>query len=144
MIGILADAVLAVHVAFVLFVVAGQVLILLAWAFGWRAFQNSFFRIAHLVAIGVVVLQAWLGVLCPLTIFENYLREISGTVGYEDMSFVGYWLTRVLYYEAPPWVFILVYSLFGLLVLVSFIFFPPTFSRAARPEGASDDAASNH
>lgn len=121
---ILADAVLAVHVAIVVFVVGGLVLILLGNRLGWQWVNRRWFRYLHVMAIGVVVLQAWLGVLCPLTTLEMWLRAEAGEAGYTG-SFVQYWLQRLLYYEAPPWVFIVAYSLFGLAVLLSWWKFPP-------------------
>ncbi|MBO6850431.1 MAG: DUF2784 domain-containing protein [Marinobacter sp.] len=121
---ILADAVLAVHVAIVVFVVGGLVLILLGNRLGWQWVNRRWFRYLHLLAIGVVVLQAWLGVLCPLTTLEMWLRAEAGEAGYTG-SFVQYWLQRLLYYEAPPWVFIAAYSLFGLAVLFAWWKFPP-------------------
>ena len=69
--GLLADGVLVAHALFIAFVVFGQVLILLGLLLGWRWVRNFRFRIAHLAAIGIVVVQAWIGVLCPLTILEN-------------------------------------------------------------------------
>lgn len=121
---ILADAVLAVHVAIVVFVVGGLVLILLGNRLGWQWVNRRWFRYLHLLAIGVVVLQAWLGVLCPLTTLEMWLRAEAGEAGYTG-SFVQHWLQRLLYYEAPPWVFIVAYSLFGLAVLLAWWKFPP-------------------
>ncbi|MCK7551279.1 DUF2784 domain-containing protein [Marinobacter goseongensis] len=121
---ILADAVLALHVAIVVFVVAGLVLILVGNRLDWHWVNRRGFRYLHLLAIGVVVLQAWLGVLCPLTTLEMWLRAEAGEAGYTG-SFVQYWLQRLLYYEAPPWVFIVAYSLFGLAVLFAWWKFPP-------------------
>ncbi len=121
---ILADAVLAVHVAIVVFVVGGLVLILVGNRLGWHWVNRRGFRYLHLLAIGVVVLQAWLGVLCPLTTLEMWLRAEAGEAGYTG-SFVQQWLQRLLYYEAPPWVFIVAYSLFGLAVLFAWWKFPP-------------------
>lgn len=121
---ILADVVLAIHMAIVLFVIGGLVLILVGNRVGWRWVNRRWFRYAHLLAIGIVVLQAWLGVLCPLTTLEIWLRAEAGEAGYSG-SFVQYWLQRLLYYEAPAWVFIGAYSLFGLTVVFAWWRFPP-------------------
>lgn len=116
--GLLADAVLVVHALFVAFVVVGQVVILAGLALGWAWVRGWRFRVAHLVAIGIVVGQAWLGVLCPLTILENALRARAGEAGY-GTSFIQYWLHRVIFYEAEPWVFTAAYTAFGALVLAT-------------------------
>lgn len=120
----LADAVLALHVGVVLFVVLGLVLVFLGNGLGWRWVNHLWFRLAHMVAIGVVVLQAWLGVICPLTTLEMWLRRQAGQAGY-DGSFVEHWLQQLLYYQAPAWVFIALYTGFGLLVVASWWWFPP-------------------
>ena len=49
-------------------------------------------------------------------------------MGYEG-SFIGHWLQQLLYYEAPHWVFVSAYSLFGLLVLASWWWVRPDFQR---------------
>ena len=77
-----ADIVLYLHISFVIFVVAGLLLIIVGHFAGWQWIRNGWFRLAHLAAIGVVVLQAWLGVLCPLTILEMWLREKAGGAVY--------------------------------------------------------------
>ena len=125
-----ADVLLIVHFLFVLFVVGGLVLILLGGARQWRWVRNPWFRLAHLVAIGVVVLQAWLGKICPLTIWEMTLRSKAGDAFYTG-SFVAHWVERLLYYDAPAWVFVAVYTLFGLLIVVSwFLVRPRAFRRS--------------
>lgn len=122
---LLADAVLALHVAIVTFVVGGLVLVVIGNLRNWRWVNALWFRLAHLGAIAVVVAEAWQGVVCPLTTLEMWLRAKAGATTYSG-SFIEYWLHRVLYYEAPSWVFALGYSLFGLLVLAAWWYFPPT------------------
>jgi len=121
---LLADAVLLLHVSVVLFIVGGQLFILLGALCGWQQARNFRFRALHLAAIVVVALQAWLGVLCPLTTLEMALRRTAGVAAYEE-SFIAHWLSRVLYYDLPGWVFVLAYTLFGFLVVVSWYWEPP-------------------
>ncbi|MEE8306228.1 MAG: DUF2784 domain-containing protein, partial [Gammaproteobacteria bacterium] len=73
---------------------------------------------------GVVVLQAWLGVLCPLTRIEVVLRARAGEAVYSG-SFIAYWVERLLYYDAPPWVFSSLYTVFGVLVIASWLWVRP-------------------
>ncbi len=128
---ILADIVQLVHFAFVLFVVLGQAFILVGKFRGWRWVRNPWFRSAHLAAIGIVAVQAWLGRLCPLTIWENSLREAGGGAAYEG-SFVAHWISRIMYFEVPFWVFTIAYSLFGALVLFSWFWVRPQGFRSRR------------
>ena len=119
-----ADAVLLLHVLFVVFVVAGLVRILAGRLMSWAWVRNWWFRVTHLAAIGVVVLQSWLGVICPLTKLEMALRDRAGDTTYAG-GFVSHWLETILYYRAPAWVFAVVYTAFGALVLLSWFWVPP-------------------
>lgn len=120
----LADAVLAVHFGIVAFVVGALLLVVVGNLLRWRWVNGWWFRVVHLVAIGVVVMQAWLGVACPLTTLEIWLREQAQQPAYEG-SFVQHWVERWLYHDAPLWVFTLAYSLFGLVVALAWRCFPP-------------------
>ncbi len=111
----LADLVLALHACIVAFVVGGLVLIVAGNLRGWGWVNAPWFRLLHALAIAVVVGQAWMGVACPLTTFEMWLRARAGMATYSD-SFIGHWLQRLLFFDAPGWVFTLAYTLFALLV----------------------------
>jgi polyferredoxin len=86
---------------------------------------------AHLAATGVVVVQAWFGVICPLTTLEMSLRERAGDLTYGGTC-IAHWLQKLLYYEAPPWAFVVSYTLFGLVVVGSWIGFRPRPFRDGR------------
>lgn len=121
---IAADLILLTHVLFVAFVVLGLLLILAGRPLGWAWVRNPWFRLAHLAGIGVVVLQAWLGIICPLTTWEGALREKAGDAVYSG-AFVAHWLEELLYYQAPPWVFTVAYTVFGGLVGLSWYWVRP-------------------
>ena len=120
----LADLVLVTHVGIVLFVVLGQLAILLGGWLGWTWVRNFMLRIVHLGLIVVIVLQAWLGRLCPLTIWEQGLRQRAGQATYGD-SFVEHWLSQLIFFDAPWWAFVVAYTLFGVVVLATWIWLPP-------------------
>ena len=119
-----ADAMLLLHVLFVAFVVLGLVLVFVGKAQAWSWIRNPWFRLIHLLAIGIVVVQAWLGIICPLTTIEMALRARAGKATYSD-SFISHWLETILYYQFPPWVFILCYMVFGVAVLASWFWVRP-------------------
>jgi hypothetical protein len=125
---LLADTVLVLHLAIVLFVVGGLVLVVVGNFAKWRWVNGLWFRWVHLAAIGVVVAQALLGVACPLTILEVWLRA-QAQMGVYSGGFIEHWVHSLLFYTAPPWVFTLIYSVFGLLVWVAWVVFPPRFKR---------------
>jgi len=120
----LADAVLVAHFGVVLFVVGGLVLVVAGNRAGWAWVNRWGFRLAHLAAIGIVVAQAWLGMDCPLTVLESWLRSQAGGSAYAR-SFIETWVQRLLYYEAPAWVFTTAYTLFAVLVVLVWWRFPP-------------------
>ena len=134
---LLANAVLILHVGVVLFNVGTLVLVLVGARRHWSWVRNMTFRVLHLAAIAYVVVTTWLGIDCGLTVLEQSLRTRAGQVSYAD-DFIAHWLSRTLFFEAQPWVFITLYSAFGLLVLWSWIRVPP---RRARPLSPRSDGS---
>ena len=124
----LADAVLVLHASIAAFVVGGLVIVVVGNLRRWRWVNDLRFRLAHLAAIAVVVAEAWLGIACPLTTLEMWLRSRAGAPTYRG-GFIEHWLQQMLYHDAPPWVFVLAYSVFGLLVLATWWYFPPGMKR---------------
>jgi polyferredoxin len=122
---LLADFILVVHFAFVAFVVGGFALILAGAAAGWGWVRNRTFRYAHLAAIVFVAAEALVGAACPLTVWENLLRRASP----EGPSFVAHWVSRLLYYDLPEWVFTVAYVFFATAVAVTLWVFPPEGGR---------------
>ena len=122
---LLANAVLILHIAIVLFVVGGLVLIVVGNLLRrWRAVNSLWFRLLHLATIGIVVAEAWLGLECPLTTLEMWLRAQAKASTYSG-GFIEHWLQSVLFWDAPPWVFTVAYSAFGLAVVAVWWRFPP-------------------
>jgi glucan phosphoethanolaminetransferase (alkaline phosphatase superfamily) len=121
---IVADSILIIHVAFVIYIVFGLLTIYVGHLLKWSWIRNFWFRISHLIAIGIVVFQSWVGMICPLTIWEMSLRKEAGDVTYSG-SFIQHWLQSILYYSAPEWVFVLSYTAFGCLVLASWFIVKP-------------------
>ena len=119
-----ADAILVLHVLFVLFVVGGLLLIYLGKYRGWYWVCNPWFRLAHVAAIVVVMLQSWAGIICPLTTFENSLRLRAGDPVYAG-TFVSHILGQIIYFSFPTWVFAVCYTAFGALVIASWIWIRP-------------------
>ena len=119
-----ADIVLVLHVLFVAFIVIGLVSVFIGELLSWSWIRNPWFRLLHLVAIGVVVIQAWFGIICPLTMLEMELRLQAADMVYTG-SFISYWLGKVLYYELPPWVFVFSYTIFAAVVIYSWFWIRP-------------------
>ena len=125
---ILADLVLTVHVAFVLFIVGGLLLIWIGGVAGWRWIRNRWFRYLHLGAMGIVLIETLIGMICPLTEWEAALRHRAGQEAYGDATFMQYWLQRLLYWDWTPTTFTVVYASVFVAVLASIWLFPPSRS----------------
>lgn len=83
---LLADALVAAHLAFIVFVVAGGLLVLRRPRWAWL----------HLPAVGWGVYAEATATLCPLTPLENLWRQRAGEVGYPG-GFVEHYLVPMIY-----------------------------------------------
>ena len=90
---ILADGVVVVHFAFILFVVAGA-----AMAWRWPALVR-----AHVPALGWAIGTVVIGFPCPLTPLEKGLRHQAGEDGYTG-GFVDRYIEDVVYPDEYTWV----------------------------------------
>ena len=115
-----ADAILVVHFLFVLFVIGGLALTWIGVLCGWQWTRNLRFRIAHLVAIVFVAFEALLGIVCPLTEWENTLRGAT-----HEKSFIARWVHQLMFFTAPEWVFTVLYVVFAMTVAATLWFIPP-------------------
>jgi polyferredoxin len=116
----LADAILVVHAAFVVFVVGGLIATWIGVALGLRFARNRWFRGLHLAAIAFVAIESLLGYACPLTIWEDALRGNAG-----DKGFVARWVHAWMYWDWPAWVFTAIYISFAALVAWTWWRYPP-------------------
>lgn len=121
---ILADLVLSLHIVVVVFIIGGWLLIVIGSLRSWPVARSMRFRMAHLAAIIIVAGQAWIGAICPLTDLEMQLR-VKARQAFYSGSFIEHWLQRILYFDAPAWVFILIYTIFGFVVAATWWMFPP-------------------
>jgi hypothetical protein len=83
---VLADAVLALHFAFVAFVVGGGLLVARWPGVAWLHLPAAIWG-------AVVELAGWV---CPLTPLENHLRETAGRTGYSG-DFLEHYLSALVY-----------------------------------------------
>jgi hypothetical protein len=123
---ILADVIVAAHLAYVSYVLVGQVLIVLGWILKWGWVRNLWFRVTHLAMILVVAIESIFQIECPMTTWEYDLRSLAQQEATEG-SFIGRLLGDILFYDAPadhP-AFLAAYVGFALLVLATFVFVPP-------------------
>jgi hypothetical protein len=116
------------HVLFILGVIIPVPLIVVGGLLKWRWVRSFWVRMAHLAMIGFVVAESFVGMRCPLTVWENALRAKAGQAGNGE-SFIAHWMHELFFYQAPPWVFTVAYATFGLLVAALLVIYPPKRAR---------------
>jgi hypothetical protein len=138
----LADLVLVLHAALAAFVVGYPALVLSGALDRHPRLAGRSLRATHGAIVALVVVQAWLGMVCPLTTIEGSLRmQVSGAA--YDAGFIEYWLGRILFHEAPAWIFIVGYSVFGALVALMWWRRPPGSSARRRRPARSQPLGSD-
>ena len=83
---LIADAILLLHLFFVLFVLFGGLLL-------WRWPRVAWL---HLPAVAWAIIVEWMGWICPLTPWENYFRQLAGAETYQG-DFITRYLPPALY-----------------------------------------------
>ena len=104
---ILAEAILAAHLAIILFTLFGLIAVPLGAVWRWRFVRVRWWRLLHLVSLAAVAAQAVLGRACFLTIWQ---AALTGATGSPTPLIVG-WVNRVIYWPLPLWVFAALYLL---------------------------------
>ena len=84
----LADAVLSVHLLFIIFVMVG----------GGIAIRFRWVVALHVPAVAWGIFVELSGRICPLTVIENKFREAAGSAGYTG-GFIEHYLVPVIYPE---------------------------------------------
>ncbi|MGH8214574.1 MAG: DUF2784 domain-containing protein [Rhodanobacteraceae bacterium] len=93
-------SILILHFAIIAFNVAGCVLIPVgAWR-RWCWVRNFWFRVAHVASLAVVAVQAVLGRVCFLTVWQ---ADASGASHVQPL--IAGWIDRMIYWPLPLWVF---------------------------------------
>lgn len=129
---LLANVVLFVHFGYVTFTVGGEIAILLGAVFRWRWVRNLIFRLLHAGSVVLVAVEAVIGMSCPLTVWEYRLRALAGERIGSQIPFVARLVRSIIFYDFPPWVFLVAYISFALLVGATFLFVSPELRRVHR------------
>jgi hypothetical protein len=117
----LADAIVVIHLLIVLFVVTGVPLVYLGAARHWAWVRSWRWRLLHLIAIAVIAAEPLFGIVCPLTVWEDRLRGEQISTGFIERG-----IDRILFYDAPTWMFTAAYIAFAALVAITWVAVPPT------------------
>ena len=131
--GYLADFVVFIHVLYVGYVVLGQVAIMLAAPFKLAWARNPWFRYTHLLAIAIVAWEALNNIRCPITSWEEKLREMAGQDIASGQSFMGRMFHDLLFYPDLPEIFFNTLHVAMFVVVVQgVLMYPPRWFRFER------------
>jgi Protein of Unknown function (DUF2784) len=117
---ILAETVLAAHLAIILFNLFGLVAVPLGALRGWRFVEIRWWRLLHLLLLAAVAVQAAAGRACVLTLWQADLAGIRA-----PPPLVMSWVERMIYWPLPLWVFTVLYILVFGYALLLYRFVPP-------------------
>jgi hypothetical protein len=107
---ITAEAILALHVAIILFNLFGLVAVPLGAVCGWRFVRVGWWRVLHLVLLAAVAGQALFGRACILTLWQ---AAVAGA-GADRTPLLARLVERVIYWPLPLSVFAVLYvAVFG-------------------------------
>ena len=100
----LADTILVIHFGFAAFIALGLLLIPIGRLLAWNWVRHHRLRTLHAALMVFVALEAVIGMTCPLTTLEAYLR---GTQAHE--SFWAEQIHRLLFWDLPLSFFLILY-----------------------------------
>ncbi len=140
MYGYLADVVVGLHLAYVAYVLLGQVFIVAAGTLKLQCGRNPWFRWTHIAAIAIVAYEAVQGIRCPLSTWEEELRALGGaTAAADGETFMARIFHNLLFVDQyfpngtpPEGFFTTAYIAVFLIVIQAFLLYPPRGFRRAK------------
>ena len=90
-----------------------------------------YFRVTHLLAILIVVMEMFLKLNCPLTTWENQARA-AAQQPVDGSAFMDRLLTLILIGAAPRWVINGAYFVFAIAIVATFFSAPPRWKSAGK------------
>ncbi|OWK35648.1 DUF2784 domain-containing protein [Fimbriiglobus ruber] len=143
MYGYLADAVVFFHVLYVAYVVLGQLVVMVAGTARWAWGRNPWFRFTHLAAIGFVAFEEFIGMRCPLTVWEEKLRLLAGQSVHEG-TFLGRFLHDMLFIDGTfsSQSIAVMHVACAILVVQAALMYPPRWFRTGTTNEGRHSAVS--
>lgn len=86
--------------------------------------RNPWFRLTHIAAVYIVVVENVVNIPCPLNTAEWQLRSASGTA-VEASSGIGGHLDQLLFHTVPGNILHMMYYGLAVLLIVALIAVPP-------------------
>ena len=121
---LLARAVLAAHVAIIVFNVVALVVIPLGAWLGWRFVRGFWWRALHLAILALVAVQALLARACFLTLWQSALERRAGEAA-PSAPLIERWVHDLIFWPLPLWLFAALYVAAYLYALLRWRLVPP-------------------
>lgn len=122
---LLADFLVALHLLWIIFMIAGMILILWGSFFKRGILDWFWFRTLHLLGIIYVGVLSIQGKLCPLTIWDNQLRAKADPEGTYAGSFIIHYVEKLVYPEVDPVILKVATLTFGIITISAYLFASP-------------------
>ncbi len=132
-----ADVILLIHFLFVAFVILGFIFIWIGYFTKQKFAKNAKFRICHILVMGIVLCESLIGMICPLTEWENYLRVRGGQDQVYETSFMKEWIHKIMFFDFSELTFVIVYALFFALILLTFRVIPLDLRKSSGRQSAN-------
>ena len=116
----LADIILILHFLVVIFITVGFLLIPIGYYYDWIWIKNFKLRLFHFGLMFLVTFETLVGITCPLTSIENYLRGMNNS-----KSFISFWIEKIIYWDFPTSFFMFLYFVFLGWTLLMWKIYPP-------------------
>lgn len=120
-----ADIVVLLHLGIAAFIVLGFCLIWAGYFLKWQWIYNRKFRILHLVLMAIVTIESIVGMACPLTILEDWLRSPNPDQAGARVSFIQDMVHRILFYDIEIQFFTIGYIIFLIAICLTLWRIPP-------------------
>ncbi len=137
-----ADGILLMHFVFVAFVVLGFVFIWIGHIVKLKFAKNAKFRICHVLTMGIVLCESLVGMICPLTEWENDLRVKGGEGQIYETSFIKEWIHKIMFFDFSERMFVVIYVVFFALILLTYWIIPPDITLKQKKQ--KTEQLSNH
>ena len=118
------EIVLLFHFCIFLFILLSFFLIPFGYYQKWKWVKNKYYRLIHLVLMGIIFIETILGFMCPLTILENFLRN-----DIEVDNNLTQIIHQIMYWNLPNYQFIILYILSFSYLIFLWFFFKPNFKK---------------
>jgi hypothetical protein len=122
---LLADLILYFHFLYVLGVLVPIPLIVIGSWYDWKWVRLLWLRRVHACMMLLVVLEAFIGMICPLTEWETAIRAKGPGGNIYPKGFIAALVAKLLFSDFELWVYTLLYIVTALIIIDLYILIPP-------------------